>query len=63
MTSRMDDEDRRNKIVTLTALALTTGTNMSKVIGDMENKMLSSLSDKQVEDLTGMLETIYRNVS
>ena len=63
VTSRMDDEDRRNKIVTLTALALTTGTNMSKVIGDMENKMLSSLSDKQVEDLTGMLETIYRNVS
>ena len=61
--SRMDDEDRRNKIVTLTAHALTTGANMDKVIGDMESKMLSSLSDKQIDELTEMLETIYRNVS
>ncbi len=63
VTSRMDDEDRRNKIVTLTAHALTTGANMDKVIGDMESKMLSSLSDKQIEELTEMLETVYHNVS
>ena len=63
VTSRMDDEDRRNKIVTLTAHALKTGANMDKVIGDMESKMLSSLSDKQIDELTEMLETIYRNVS
>lgn len=63
VTFKKDEEDGRNKIVSLTPYAVKTGVNMDKVVGNMEEKMLVSLSQKQVEQLTDTLEVIYKNLN
>ena len=63
LTSWLDPLDRRNKIVQPTEKALQTGKNMNAMIGKMEKKMLSPLSDEQVVQLTKMLELIYQNLN
>lgn len=63
LTCWIDTHDRRNKNVRLTELAHTTGQNMDTVIGGMEQRMLSPLSDDQIIQLTDMLESIYKNLN
>jgi DNA-binding MarR family transcriptional regulator len=63
VTFRKDEEDGRNKIVSLTAHAMKIGADMDEVVGLMEDKMLAGLSQKQVEQLTDMLEVIYNNLN
>lgn len=62
LTSWLDADDRRNKIVQLTQSAKAIGKNMDSVIRGMEEKMLLSLSENQVSQLTEMLEIIYKNL-
>lgn len=62
LTFWQDDKDRRNKIVQLTDKAFETGKDMDAVIGMMEQKMLRPLTDSQIEELTAMLEIVYRNL-
>ena len=62
LTCRMDTYDRRNKIVGLTELGVSTARNMGNVIGKMEKKMLVPLTDDDIIKLTDMLETILKNL-
>ncbi len=62
VASRMDEEDKRNKIVTLTEKARAIGVDMEKNISTNENKMLSSLSEEEVDNLKRMLMVIYKNL-
>lgn len=62
VTSWIDEHDRRNKIVRLTKQAETLGMDMEHNIFANEQKMLSSLSDADIERLREMLLTIYKNL-
>ncbi len=62
VTGRMDEEDKRNKIVVLTEKAKAIGEDMEKNISANENKMLSSLSEEEVANLKRMLMVIYKNL-
>lgn len=62
LTSWIDADDHRNKIVELTPSAKKIGDNMDFVIKGMEDKMLSSLSKNQISELSEMLEIIYKNL-
>lgn len=62
LTTWLDTDDRRNKVVKLTDMAKKTGKNMDSVVGSMEEKMLATLSEMQISQLTETLETIYKNL-
>lgn len=62
LTCWFDSDDKRNKIVRLTEPAKKIGKNMDSVIDSMESKMLSSLSEQEISQLTDMLEKIYKNL-
>ena len=62
VTTWIDEQDKRNKIVKLTEQAETLGMDMEHDISVNEEKMLSSLSDADVEHLREMLLTIYKNL-
>ena len=62
ITSRIDDQDKRNKIVKLTEQAETLGKDMEHDISANEQKMLSSFSDADIEHLREMLLTIYKHL-
>ena len=62
VTSWIDDQDRRNKIVKLTETAKALGIDMEHDISANEQKMLSSLSEADIECLREMLLTIYKNL-
>ena len=62
VVSRMDEKDKRNKIIELTQLALEMGADMERNIKRNEEKMLSSLSASDAERLRDMLTTIYNNL-
>lgn len=60
--SWIDETDRRNKMVKLTEQAEALGENMEQNIFVNEQKMLASLSDKDIEHLKKMLIVIYKNL-
>ena len=62
VTTWIDEQDKRNKIVKLTEQAETLGMDMEHDISVNEEKMLSSLSEPDVEHLREMLLTIYKNL-
>lgn len=57
-----DKNDRRNKNVKLTDMAIQTAQNMDSVISGMEDRMLFPLTKQQISILTQMLELIYKNL-
>ena len=62
VTTWIDEQDKRNKIVKLTEQAKALGMDMEHDISANEQKMLSSLSDADIEHLREMLLTIYKNL-
>lgn len=62
VTSFIDGNDKRNKIVKLTKKAKNLGTDMENNILDTENKLLSSLSEEDIAHLREMLLVIYKNL-
>ena len=62
VTSWIDDQDKRNKIVKLTEAAKALGIDMEHDISANEQKMLSSLSEADIEHLREMLAAIYKNL-
>lgn len=62
VTSWIDRNDKRNKIVKLTKQAEALGMDMEHRILSNERKMLASLSDEDIERLREMLLTIYKNL-
>ncbi|MGN1187241.1 MAG: MarR family winged helix-turn-helix transcriptional regulator [Lachnospiraceae bacterium] len=62
VVSRLDESDKRNKIVELTDMARTLGEDMEKNIYANEKKMLASLSDEDVEQLRRILMVISKNL-
>ena len=62
LSTSFDPDDRRNKDVELTKKAHETGKDMDHVIGNMEKRMLSPLSDDEITQLTEMLEKVYDNL-
>lgn len=62
VTSWIDAHDKRNKIVRLTKQAEALGDHMEHNIFTNEQKMLTSLSETDVEQLREMLLVIYNNL-
>ena len=62
VTTWIDEQDKRNKIVKLTEQAKALGMDMEHDISANEQKMLASLSDADIEHLREMLLTIYKNL-
>ncbi|MGN1109741.1 MAG: MarR family winged helix-turn-helix transcriptional regulator [Oscillospiraceae bacterium] len=62
LTCRMDESNKRNKLVRLTDKAKALGKEMEQNIVKNEKAMLSSLSDSEIEQLKHALMTIYGNL-
>ena len=62
VTSRIDEQDKRNKIVKLTEAAEALGMDMEQDVFANEQKMLDSLSAEDVERLREMLLAVYKNL-
>ena len=62
VTSRIDEQDKRNKIVKLTEAAEALVMDMEQDISANEQKMLDSLSTEDVERLREMLLAVYKNL-
>lgn len=62
VTTWVDDHDKRNKIVKLTKQAESLGMDMEHNIFANEQKMLSSLSDTDIERLRELLLAVYKNL-
>ena len=62
VTSRIDEQDKRNKIVKLTEAAEALVMDMEQDISANERKMLDSLSDEDAQRLREMLLAVYKNL-
>lgn len=62
LTCRMDEGDKRNKLVALTKKAEAFGADMEKSILANEKRLLTSLSDADVKHLRKMLCVMYNNL-
>lgn len=60
--SWIDEADKRNKIVKLTERAQGISMDMERNISINEQKMLATLSEEDVANLTRMLTVIYKNL-
>lgn len=63
VTTWMDPENRRNKMVQLTEQARMIGTDMDSMINAQEEMILKGLTPEQIEELKNMLLVIYKNLS
>ncbi|MGN1230880.1 MAG: MarR family winged helix-turn-helix transcriptional regulator [Anaerotignum sp.] len=63
LTTWMDSENKRNKIVRLTEKALSTGKEITSFIAQNEKEMLVSLTDEEIRALEKSLSVIYKNLS
>ena len=63
VVSWIDPKDRRNKIVQITEHSAAIGRDMQRRVAANEKRMLESLSEEDIETLTGWLTTIYDNLS
>lgn len=59
---RVDETDKRNKVVTLTEQAKVLGKEMEQRILANEKKLLASLSEDDIKKLKQMLWIIYHNL-
>lgn len=59
---RVDEADKRNKLVALTEKACAIGKDMEKNIQLNEQRMLASLSEEEIEKLKQLLTTICKNL-
>lgn len=59
---RVDETDKRNKVVTLTEQAKVLGKEMEQRILANEKKLLTSLSEDDIKKLKQMLWIIYHNL-
>lgn len=62
VTTWIDPENRRNKMVQLTDTAHLIGKNMDQMINVQEKAMLNGLTAEQVNELRKMLMVIYQNL-
>lgn len=62
LTCRLDETNRRNKLVALTEKAETLGAEMEEHMRGNEQQLLASLSDEEVAQLRRMLEIVYKNL-
>ena len=62
VTSRIDEQDKRNKIFKLTEAAEALVMDMEQDISANERKMLDSLSDEDAQRLREMLLAVYKNL-
>lgn len=62
LVCRMDESNKRNKLVRLTEKAKAIGIEMEQNIINNEKTMLSSLSDSEIEQLKHALMVIYNNL-
>lgn len=62
LTCRLDEKNRRNKLVALTPKAEALGAEMEEHMRGNERQLLTSFSDEEVAQLRRMLELIYRNL-
>ncbi len=62
VTSRIDEQDKRNKIVKLTEAAEALVMDMEQDISANERKMLDSLSEEDAQRLREMLLAVYKNL-
>lgn len=62
VTTWIDRNDKRNKIVKLTKQAETLGMDIEQNIIDTEKKLLASLSEDDIAHLREMLFVIYKNL-
>lgn len=62
LTSRVDTKDKRNKIVQLTKEAKEIAIDLEKHMHENENKLLTRLSDEEVEQLRKLLLLIYHEL-
>ena len=58
----LDAKDKRNKVVSLTALAREVGQEIGRTIDEREKSMLRGLSEEEVSELFRMLSVIYGNL-
>lgn len=63
LTTWMDSENKRNKIVRLTETALAAGKEITSFIAQNEEEMLVSLTDEEIRALEKSLSVIYKNLS
>lgn len=63
VVSWIDPKDRRNKIVQITEQSAAIGRDMQRRVAANKKRMLESLSEEDIETLTGWLTTIYDNLS
>ncbi len=62
ITCSVDEKDRRNKIVRLTEQAVNVRNDIVQKIERDEARMLKTLSESEVENLSRILEIIYKNL-
>lgn len=62
VTTWIDPENRRNKMVQLTEHAQIIGKDMDCIINAQEEQMLCGLTAEQVTELEHMLQIIYKNL-
>ena len=59
---KIDEADKRNKIVCLTEKAIAVGEQMNNEIEMNEKMLLNNLSDDDINSLRRILKTIYKNL-
>ena len=62
LISYPDREDKRNKIVELTAKSHRIGQEIERTINTQEKKLLAGMSAEQVAELERLLNIIYKNL-
>jgi DNA-binding MarR family transcriptional regulator len=60
--TRVDETDKRNKIVELSGTAVQLGSEMGALVAAQEQKMLRGLTRQQVRNLSESLQIIYANL-
>lgn len=63
VTSWLDPQNKRNKIVKMTEKAFKINEKMDEEIEKQERKMFASLSQEEIDHLEKTLQTIYKNLS
>ncbi|MGN0132037.1 MAG: MarR family winged helix-turn-helix transcriptional regulator [Lachnospiraceae bacterium] len=63
LVSRMDEKDRRNKIVRITEQSAAIGKDIERRIASNEETMLATLSKEDIETFKRVLTVIYNNLN
>ena len=63
ITTRVDETDKRNKIVELSACAQKLGSEIGNMVEEYEHSMTKGLTDEQIKQLSELLQVIYTNLN